>query len=96
MPAPTRKPRPLSAEQLLFSQGFGTRRACRALVLAGELRIGGVVVDDPQAPVGEEVDGLTFEVSGKAWPYHAQAVVMLHKPAGYECGSTKFRVGYRA
>jgi len=69
--------------QVLFSQGFGTRRVCAGLLAAGAVRIGGQVVDDPQAEV--DTDGLVFEVDGQAWAYHAQALVMLHKPAGYEC-----------
>ncbi|WP_438880057.1 S4 domain-containing protein, partial [Bacillus cereus group sp. Bce020] len=46
--------------QVLFSQGFGTRRECEALILAGEVRLGGQVCDDPD----REVDpaGLCFEV----------------------------------
>ena len=69
--------------QLLFTQGFGTRRDCAALVAAGRLRIAGRVVDD----LGAEVDphGLVFEVDGVPWPWHERAVVLLHKPAGYEC-----------
>jgi 16S rRNA pseudouridine516 synthase len=69
--------------QILFSQGFGTRRACAGLVQAGLVRVGGQVVDDPQAELATE--GLVLEVEGRAWPYHARALVMLHKPAGYEC-----------
>jgi 16S rRNA pseudouridine516 synthase len=73
----------VNAAQLLFSQGFGTRRVCAALVAAGRLRVGGRVVDDP----GAELDssGLVFEVDSVAWPWHERAVVLLHKPAGYEC-----------
>ena len=26
-----------------------------------------------------------FEVDGRAWPYHERALILLHKPAGYEC-----------
>ncbi len=68
---------------VLFSQGFGTRRHCDALILAGEVSIAGQVCDDP----GETVDtqGLVFTVEGQDWPFHAKALVMLHKPAGYEC-----------
>ena len=68
---------------LLFSQGFGTRRACAGLVHAGLVRIAGAVVDDPDAEVAPE--GLVFEVEGRAWTYQPKALVMLHKPAGYEC-----------
>ncbi len=69
--------------QVLFTQGFGARRVCAGLVAAGAVRIGGRVIDDP----GEEVatEGLVFEVDGVAWSFHLPAVVMLHKPAGYEC-----------
>jgi 16S rRNA pseudouridine516 synthase len=68
---------------VLFSQGFGTRRHCDALILAGEVRVAGRVCDNP----GETVDtkGLVFSVEGQDWPFHAKALVMLHKPAGYEC-----------
>lgn len=68
---------------LLFSQGFGTRRVCAGLVTSGAVRIGGEQVDDPELDVAPE--GLAFEVDGRPWAYHAKAVVMLHKPAGYEC-----------
>ena len=30
---------------------------------------------------------LVFSVQGQSWPFHAKAVVMLHKPAGYECSA---------
>lgn len=68
---------------VLFSQGFGTRRHCDALILAGEVRIAGQVCRDPGASVA--TDGLVFSVEGQDWPFHAKALVMLHKPAGYEC-----------
>ena len=69
--------------QILFTQGFGTRRICAGTVAAGRVRIGGRVVDDPHADI--ETDGLVFEVEGRPWPYRERAVLMLHKPAGYEC-----------
>ena len=69
--------------QLLFSQGFGARRECEGLILGGHVTLGGQVVDDPFFEVAPE--GLTFTVRGESWPYHAKALVLLHKPAGYEC-----------
>ncbi|MBK9682352.1 MAG: 16S rRNA pseudouridine(516) synthase [Betaproteobacteria bacterium] len=69
--------------QILFTQGFGTRRLCAGLVAAGRVRIGGCVVDDPHADIA--TDGLVFEVEGRPWPYREHALLMLHKPAGYEC-----------
>ena len=63
--------------QILFSQGFGTRRLCSGLIHHGE------VVDDPDAEF--EPVGLSFEVSGKTWPYYEKALILLNKPSGYEC-----------
>lgn len=74
--------------QVLFSQGFGTRRHCAALIADGQVQIGGAVLDDPSAQLA--IDGLAFSVQGQAWTYQAKALLMLHKPAGYEC-STKPR-----
>lgn len=68
--------------QVLFSQGFGTRRECAALLRAGLVRHAGVVVD---GEVDTPTEGLHFEVDGIPWPYHEHALVLLHKPAGYEC-----------
>ncbi|MCA0176465.1 MAG: pseudouridine synthase [Proteobacteria bacterium] len=62
-------PAPASLEEVLFSQGFGSRRACAALA--------------PQAQLS--ADGHTLTVAGVAWPVVTHALVMLHKPAGYEC-----------
>jgi 16S rRNA pseudouridine516 synthase len=69
--------------QILFTQGFGSRRVCAGLVEMGAVRVHGEVVDDPGAEF--DTTGLVFEVDGRAWPYHEQALVMLNKPAGYEC-----------
>ena len=69
--------------QILYSQGFGTRRVCSGLVRAGLVSLGPRVLED----INEELptDGLVLTVEGKPWPYHASALVMMHKPAGYEC-----------
>jgi len=77
---------PLAA--VLFSQGFGTRRECAGRVLAGTVTVDAQVIDDPDHPVQPE--GLVFTVDGVAWPFRRSALVLLHKPAGYEC-STKPR-----
>lgn len=85
--APARHSR-LALAQVLFTQGFGTRRECVARVLAGQVRVGGSLRDDPDEPF--DTEGLCFEVEGREWPFRQPAVLMLHKPAGYEC-STKPR-----
>lgn len=73
----------LRLSHLLFTQGFGTRRECAGLVRLGRVQVGGTPIDDPDADV--EPDGLVFSVDGVDWPYRPQAIVLLHKPAGYEC-----------
>ena len=50
---------------------------------AGQVRVGGAVVTDPSQDVAPA--GLQFEVDGQAWTWYATALVLLHKPAGYEC-----------
>jgi 16S rRNA pseudouridine516 synthase len=69
--------------QLLFSQGFGTRRVCAGLIASQVVSFNGQVVDE-DAEV-EASDGFAFEVNGQPWQYHASALILLHKPAGYEC-----------
>ncbi len=69
--------------QVLFSQGFGTRRECDALVFAGLVAHAGQPVADPLDEV--DTEELTFEVRGQQWPFRAKALIVLHKPAGYEC-----------
>jgi 16S rRNA pseudouridine516 synthase len=49
----------------------------------GAVAIDGRVIDDPHHQV--EPAGLVFHVHGEPWPYHEKALVLLHKPAGYEC-----------
>jgi 16S rRNA pseudouridine516 synthase len=70
-------------EDLLYSQGFGTRRVCAGLVQQGLVTVGGEPVTD--AGLDVQPEGLHFTVQGKAWEYQAPAYVMLHKPAGTEC-----------
>ena len=71
--------------ELLFTQGFGTRRECAALVAHGLLAVDGIgIVDDPDREL--EPEGLWFRVrGGERWPYRDRALVVLHKPAGHEC-----------
>ena len=73
----------MKLSQVLFSQGFGARRECEGLILGGHVTIAGSVCDDPFLEV--DPAGLSFGVRGELWPYHAKALVLLHKPAGYEC-----------
>lgn len=69
--------------QILYSQGFGTRRECAGLIAHGLVRVGGRVHDDPDEVL--PTDGLVFNVRGEDWPYRERALLMLNKPAGVEC-----------
>ena len=73
----------MQLQNILFSQGFGTRRVCAGLVQQGLVAVGGMVVDDSSAEFS--VAGMHFTVQGVDWQYHEKAYLMLHKPAGYEC-----------
>jgi 16S rRNA pseudouridine516 synthase len=76
----------MTLEQLLFSQGFGTRKLCRLLIADGLLEIDGEIPTDPAQPA-PQVEGGTFRfsVEGQPWEYHAKAYLVLNKPSGYEC-----------
>jgi 16S rRNA pseudouridine516 synthase len=74
---------------ILFSQGFGSRRECAALIAAGAVQVQGRAQGQAQTvtePLQEfDTDELVFTVQGQAWPYRHKALLMLHKPAGHEC-----------
>jgi 16S rRNA pseudouridine516 synthase len=73
----------MDLESVLFTQGFGSRRECRALIAAGRVSVSGAACTDPDAEVAP--DGLVFEVDSEPWQYRERAYLMLNKPAGYEC-----------
>lgn len=74
-----------SLQDILFSQGFGTRRVCAGLIQQGHVTVG------PQRQLCTDASSLwptewlVFTVQGTAWAFHERAYLMLHKPAGYEC-----------
>ena len=69
--------------QLLYTQGFGTRRECDGLIASGHVTLAGAVCDDPEHEV--EPEGLIFGVRAELWPYRSRALLVMHKPAGHEC-----------
>jgi len=73
----------MQIERLLQQQGFGTRKGCRSLVRHGRFAVNGTVMDDPFQDIDPE--GLVFTVDDKEWPYFEKALILFHKPAGYEC-----------
>lgn len=82
----------IQLERILQSQGFGSRKECRALVRHGRVKVAGAECDDPFAEFAPA--GLEFEVDGVTWLYQERAYLMLNKPAGYECSrSPKHHAG---
>jgi 16S rRNA pseudouridine516 synthase len=88
----------MQLQEILFTQGFGTRRVCAGLIQKGLVSImlsqGNIdaafsVVTDSDLELNPE--GLQFKVSGVpglpdlVWPYAARAYIVFHKPAGHEC-----------
>ncbi len=72
-------------DDLLFSQGFGTRRVCAGLIERGLVSVGGQPCTDAGARMDVADPGFAFAVQGATWPYRERAYLMLHKPAGTEC-----------
>lgn len=78
----------MQLQDILFSQGFGTRRVCAGLVQQGHVTVAGADGDfhlctESAAPFVPQ--GLRFRVQGQDWEYFEKAYVLLHKPAGTEC-----------
>ena len=69
--------------QLLFTQGFGTRRECAGLIAAELVAIDGAVCDDPDRELVPE--GQQLSVRGEPWTCRERALLVMNKPAGYEC-----------
>ena len=78
----------MQLQDILYSQGFGTRRICAGLIQQGYVQVDlGFGLEDCDDPL-QEVDvqeGLMYSVQGVLWPFHAKAYVLLHKPSGFEC-----------
>lgn len=75
--------------EVLFTQGFGTRRVCYGLIEQGRVQVpqeggGWRTLDDPSESVLPQ-PGMVFRALGEDWSYHRLAYIVLHKPAGTEC-----------
>ena len=80
----------MQLQEILYTQGFGTRRVCAGLIQQGFVQVYGDGASD--APVlckdaGAEFApvGLRFRVQGVDWPYVEKAYLLLNKPVGTEC-----------
>ncbi len=82
--------RGMQLQEILYSQGFGTRRVCAGLIQQGLVQVypdGAAPAPVPCTQPSAELvaHGLRFRVQGVDWPYHEKAYLMLYKPAGTEC-----------
>lgn len=77
----------MQLQDILFFQGFGTRRVCAGLVQQGHVQVlsEGAQVSCIDAAADFEPEGLRLRVQGMDWTCHTRACIMLHKPAGIEC-----------
>ncbi len=80
----------MQLQEILYTQGFGTRRVCAGLIQQGLVQVyvpseGPAPVTIAQAATEFVAEGLRFRVQGVDWPYAERAYLMLHKPAGTEC-----------
>jgi 16S rRNA pseudouridine516 synthase len=78
----------MQLQDILYSQGFGTRRICAGLIQLGLVQVDlgeGLVTCDDALQDLDVFEGLPYAVQGVLWSFHAKAYVLLHKPAGFEC-----------
>ncbi len=80
----------MQLQDILYSQGFGTRRVCAGLIQQGLVQV--YASSDAAAPLAcmqaaaeFQATGLRFRVQGVDWAYHEKAYLMLHKPSATEC-----------
>lgn len=82
-------------EDILYTQGFGTRRVCAGLIEKGLVE---VYLENKSSSAGVFVakiamdnvanyvtKGFRFRVQGVDWEYHEMAYVLFNKPTGSEC-----------
>lgn len=80
----------MQLQDILYSQGFGTRRVCSGLVQQGWVSVRIPSAESKyelcvDASAEFELQDLQLRVQGVDWPCHSKAYVLLHKPAGTEC-----------
>lgn len=82
--------RAMQLQDILYSQGFGTRRVCAGLIQQGHVQVVGEGRGAPGQPCTQataefDPQGLRFKVQGVEWPYAEKAYLVLNKPAATEC-----------
>ena len=80
----------MQLQDILYSQGFGTRRVCAGLIQQGLVQVY-AAPDAAEPTVCRQSDqdfvpqDLRFKVQGTDWPYFEKAYLLLNKPAATEC-----------
>ena len=78
----------MQLQDILYSQGFGTRRVCAGLIQQGWVSVCDASLPNSdyvlctEATADFEPEGLLLRVHGVDWLFHATAYVLLHKRAG--------------
>ena len=80
----------MQLQDILYSQGFGTRRVCAGLIQQGLVQVYQkneplALVTITQAAMDFAAPGLRFRVQGVDWPYAEKAYILLNKPTATEC-----------
>src|ERR1700730_2782492 len=76
----------MDLERILFTQGFGSRRQCRTLVVDERVSIAGSPCTNPATEITPDaLPSFEFQVDGATWRYREKAYLVLNKPPGYEC-----------
>lgn len=79
----------MQLQDILYSQGFGTRRVCAGLIQRGLVQLfdseTGIFQVCMNSVTDLKPEGIKFRVLEEAWVYQPRAYVMLHKPSGTEC-----------
>ena len=80
----------MQLQDILYSQGFGTRRVCAGLIQQGLVQVyqenePPALITITQAAMEFEAENLLFRVRGVDWPYVQKAYILLNKPAATEC-----------
>ncbi|MFM2276115.1 MAG: hypothetical protein RL211_1987, partial [Pseudomonadota bacterium] len=80
----------MQMQDILYSQGFGTRRVCAGLIQQGLVQIydqnmPSSLLKCIDSAVEVTAGGLWFRVQGVDWPYQEKAYLMLNKPTATEC-----------
>ena len=73
----------MQLQDILYTQGFGTRRVCAGLIQQGHVQVQQQRCTDATADF--DTAGLRFTVQGMEWPYAEKAYLVLNKPAATEC-----------